>query len=112
MKYNRLGNTGLLVSELSFGSWVTFDSAGGDGKVVSKENASRKQAAEASYNIMKRAYEGGVNFFDNAEAYANGDAELTSFLCETAQLPGSTLGQIIVPTASWTVKYHCHSWMK
>ena len=75
MKYNRLGNTGLLVSELSFGSWVTFDSAGGDGKVVSKENASRKQAAEASYNIMKRAYEGGVNFFDNAEAYANGDAE-------------------------------------
>jgi voltage-dependent potassium channel beta subunit len=76
MKYNRLGNTGLLVSELSFGSWVTFDSSGGDGKVVSKENASRKQAGEASFSIMKRAYEGGVNFFDNAEAYANGDAEI------------------------------------
>ena len=33
----------------------------------------------------------------NFPGYANGDAELTSFLCETAQLPASTLGQIIVP---------------
>ena len=33
----------------------------------------------------------------NFPGYANGDPELTSFLCETAQLPGSTLGQIIVP---------------
>ena len=33
----------------------------------------------------------------NFPGYANGDAELTSFLCETAQLPGSTLGQIVVP---------------
>eukprot|EP00666_Eupelagonemidae_sp_cell4sb_P000018 gene18-22356_t len=49
MKYNRLGDTGLLVSELSLGSWL--------------------------YAIMKRAYDGGVNFFDNAEAYAGGDAE-------------------------------------
>mmetsp|Transcript_97349 Transcript_97349/g.208880 ORF Transcript_97349/g.208880 Transcript_97349/m.208880 type:complete len:393 (-) Transcript_97349:45-1223(-) len=80
MKYNRLGDTGLLVSQLSLGSWVTFDVKGGAGTVSkavagSETTDARAAAAEAAYAIMKRGYDGGINFFDNAEAYANGDAE-------------------------------------
>lgn len=73
MKYNRLGKSGLLVSELSFGTWVTFSSSGAEGTV--KAN-SRESAAEACYALMSRSYMAGVNFFDNAEAYANGQAEI------------------------------------
>ena len=73
MQYNRLGNTGLLVSELSFGSWVTFDTTANSGTVG---GTSRAAAAESCFEIMKAAYIGGVNLFDNAEAYAAGDAEL------------------------------------
>ena len=61
MEYRRLGKSGLQVSELSFGSWVTF------GNQVDVGNA---------VEIMKAAYDGGVNFFDNAEVYANGQSEL------------------------------------
>lgn len=60
MKYRYLGASGLQVSTLSFGAWVTF----GD------QNA--EELAEA---CMHAAYEAGVNFFDNAEGYAGGDAE-------------------------------------
>lgn len=73
MKYNRLGNSGLLVSELSLGSWITFSTSGQDGTVKAQ---SREAAAEICFQIMKRAYEGGVNFFDNAESYVSGQAEL------------------------------------
>lgn len=60
MNYRRLGSAGLKLSELSFGSWVTF----------------RNQLDEgAAYEIMKAAYDGGVNFFDNAEGYAQGQSE-------------------------------------
>ena len=61
MEYRFLGNTGLKVSSLSLGAWVTF----GDQLDV-----------DAAYQIMKEAYDHGVNFFDNAEAYAAGQAEL------------------------------------
>ncbi|KAA3662833.1 MAG: voltage-dependent potassium channel subunit beta [Chloroflexi bacterium] len=61
MEYRRLGKSGLKVSELSFGSWVTF------GNQVDIDNA---------VEIMKVAYDGGVNFFDNAEVYAQGKSEL------------------------------------
>lgn len=61
MEYRRLGKSGLQVSELSFGSWVTF------GNQVDMDNAAE---------IMKTAYDAGVNFFDNAEAYANGKSEV------------------------------------
>ncbi len=61
MKYRRLGRSGLQVSELSLGSWVTF------GTQVNVD-----QAVE----MMSLAYEHGVNFFDNAEAYANGESEI------------------------------------
>jgi voltage-dependent potassium channel beta subunit len=60
MEYRRLGNSGLKVSEFSFGAWVTFGSQVED-----------KTAMEC----MKTAYDAGINFFDNAEVYANGRAE-------------------------------------
>jgi voltage-dependent potassium channel beta subunit len=60
MNYRRLGRSGLLVSEISFGAWTTF------GNTVDLENA------EA---CMRAAYDAGINFFDNAEAYALGKAE-------------------------------------
>lgn len=60
MKYRRLGRSGLQVSELSFGSWVTFS------KQVNVDNA---------VEIMAAAYDAGVNFFDNAEIYENGKSE-------------------------------------
>lgn len=60
MQYRRLGNAGLKLSELSFGSWVTFKTQLGDDTV---------------YECMKAAYDAGVNFFDNAEAYAGGQSE-------------------------------------
>jgi len=61
MNYRRLGKTGLKISELSYGSWVTF---------------SFQLGIDTAAEIMKLAYDNGVNFFDNAEAYAGGQAEL------------------------------------
>jgi voltage-dependent potassium channel beta subunit len=60
MQYRRLGQSGLPVSALSYGSWVTF---------------SHQLAVEAALETMTAAYEGGVNFFDNAEVYATGQSE-------------------------------------
>jgi len=60
MEYRFLGKSGLKVSALSFGAWVTF----GDQIQV-----------DAAYDCMKAAFDAGVNFFDNAEAYAAGQAE-------------------------------------
>jgi voltage-dependent potassium channel beta subunit len=60
MQYRRLGNTGIKVSALSFGSWVTFKNQVG---------------VEDSVEMMAAAYDAGVNFFDNAQAYAKGESE-------------------------------------
>lgn len=60
MNYRHLGRTGLLVSELSFGAWVT---------------AGDQLAEDAFHGPMVAAREAGVNFFDNAEIYAKGQAE-------------------------------------
>jgi voltage-dependent potassium channel beta subunit len=60
MEYRFLGKTGLQVSALSFGAWVTFGAQLND---------------DLAYNSMKAAYDAGVNFFDNAESYAEGKAE-------------------------------------
>ncbi len=60
MQYRRLGRSGLKVSELSFGSWVTYG---------------RQMNNDAARECMTAAYEAGVNFFDNAEVYARGDSE-------------------------------------
>jgi len=61
MNYRRMGKSGLRLSEISYGAWVTF----GDTK-----------AEETQEQCMTAAYEAGVNFFDNAEAYAGGQAEV------------------------------------
>ena len=60
MKYRNLGKSGLKISELSYGSWVTF---------------SFQIDISMAVEMMKIAYDNGVNFFDNAEAYANGKSE-------------------------------------
>ena len=60
MKYRHLGKAGIQVSELSFGSWVTFHTQVGVKETV---------------EMMAAAYAAGVNFFDNADAYANGTSE-------------------------------------
>lgn len=60
MEYRRLGKSGLPVSELSFGSWITFGNQIGD---------------DMSETLMDIAYDAGVNFFDNAEVYAAGESE-------------------------------------
>ena len=61
MEYRNLGKSGLKVSELSFGSWVTFVNQLG---------------LKTATDCMSYAYEHGVNFFDNAEAYASGESEI------------------------------------
>jgi len=61
MEYRRLGKSGLKISELSFGAWVTF------GNQVDEKLAGR---------LMGTAYDAGVNFFDNAEVYEDGRAEV------------------------------------
>ena len=60
MEYRRLGKSGLQLSELSLGSWLTF------GKQIENNTAEE---------LMKIAYDNGVNFFDNAEIYARGESE-------------------------------------
>ncbi|HEX9640015.1 MAG TPA: aldo/keto reductase [Candidatus Krumholzibacteria bacterium] len=60
MLYRRLGRSGLKVSLFSYGSWVTF--------------STQMDVGEAAV-CMRTAYDAGVNFFDNAEAYANGESE-------------------------------------
>jgi voltage-dependent potassium channel beta subunit len=61
MNYRRLGNSGLKLSELSFGSWVTYGAQLGD---------------DAARECMAAAHDAGVNFFDNAEVYAKGKSEV------------------------------------
>jgi voltage-dependent potassium channel beta subunit len=79
MNYRRLGQAGVKVSELSLGSWVTF------GDQISDD------VAEA---LMSKAYDGGVNFFDNAEGYASGRSELVM---------GKILWKLGWPRDTWLV---------
>ncbi len=61
MEYRRLGKSGLQISALSYGAWVTF---------------SKQVKIDDAVEIMKVAYDAGVNFFDNAEVYEHGKAEI------------------------------------
>lgn len=61
MEYRRLGKSGLQLSTLSFGSWITF------GKQIENHTADE---------LLSIAYENGINFFDNAEVYASGRSEI------------------------------------
>jgi voltage-dependent potassium channel beta subunit len=60
MEYRRLGKTGIKLSVLSFGSWVTFD---------------QQMKDDVAMECMQAAHDAGCNFFDNAEAYAGGESE-------------------------------------
>jgi voltage-dependent potassium channel beta subunit len=79
MEYRRLGKSGLKVSALSFGSWVTF------------KNQADVDLAE---QLMVTAYEAGINFFDNAEVYAHGESE---------RIMGDVLKKVQWPRDSYTV---------
>jgi voltage-dependent potassium channel beta subunit len=61
MEYNNLGKSGLPISRLSLGSWLTFGKQIGD---------------NIAEDLMKTAYDAGVNFFDNAEIYSRGQSEI------------------------------------
>jgi len=61
MEYRKLGNTGIQISALSLGSWLTF------GKQIDDS---------LSEKLMAVAYDGGINFFDNAEIYSKGQSEI------------------------------------
>jgi voltage-dependent potassium channel beta subunit len=60
MEYRRLGRSGLQVSVLGFGSWVSFG---------------QQLDVDRALACLDAAYEGGINFFDNAESYAHGESE-------------------------------------
>ena len=60
MNYRNLGKSGLKVSELSFGSWVTY---------------ANQVDVDLAKKLMSAAWDRGVNFFDNAEGYAHGESE-------------------------------------
>jgi aryl-alcohol dehydrogenase-like predicted oxidoreductase len=60
VEYRYLGNSGLQVSALSLGAWVTYGGQVGE---------------ETAYQCMEEAFNAGVNFFDNAAVYARGEAE-------------------------------------
>lgn len=79
MQYRRVGTSGLQLSTLSFGAWITF------GKQVG-----RSQARE----LLALAHDRGVNFFDNAETYNNGVAE---------QVMGDVLADLRFPRDSYCV---------
>ena len=79
MEYRRLGKSGLQVSALSFGAWVTF------AQQITRETATQ---------LMTTAFDAGVNFFDNAEAYAEGQAEIVM---------GEILRERAWPRDEWTV---------
>ena len=79
MQYRHLGRSGLLLSALSFGTWTTF------GKTVKRSLAR---------DMIALAYDHGVNFFDNAEVYAHGEAE---------SLMGDVLADLRFPRDSWCV---------
>ena len=79
MQYRRLGDSGLQLSALSFGAWVTFG-----------QQVGRGEARE----LIAAAWDRGINFFDNAETYANGEAE---------QVMGDVLADLRLPRDSWCV---------
>jgi voltage-dependent potassium channel beta subunit len=79
MQYRRLGSSGLKVSVLSFGSWVSFKTQLDEDRALA---------------CMEAAYDAGVNFFDNAEAYAGGEAE---------RIMGTAFAKLGWPRESYTV---------
>ncbi|MBS0577096.1 MAG: aldo/keto reductase [Proteobacteria bacterium] len=79
MEYRRLGSSGLKLSALSLGSWVTFSNQLDRGKARA---------------LIAQAFEAGINFFDNAETYANGESE---------RIMGDVLADLRLPRDAWCV---------
>ncbi len=79
MRYRRLGRAGLQVSQLSLGSWVTYNNQVDTGGAV---------------EMMAAAFDAGVNFFDNAEVYAGGRSE---------EIMGAALKQLAWPRLNYIV---------
>ncbi|NID05469.1 aldo/keto reductase [Luteibacter jiangsuensis] len=79
MEYRRLGSTGLKVSALSYGAWVTFG---------------RQVGRSAARELIACAYDNGINFFDNAETYNAGDAE---------RLMGDVIADLRLPRDAYCV---------
>jgi len=79
MEYRRLGRTGIKLSVLSFGSWVTFDT---------------QLKIDLALECMQAAHDAGCNFFDNAEAYADGQSE---------QIMGDAIAQLGWPRWSYVL---------
>jgi voltage-dependent potassium channel beta subunit len=79
MQYRRMGTSGLQLSALSFGAWVTFGTRVGRGE---------------ARELIAHAFDAGVNFFDNAETYANGEAE---------RIMGDALADLRLPRDAWCV---------
>lgn len=81
MEYRFLGKSGLKISALSFGAWVTFSNQFGE---------------EQAYACMKTAFDNGVNFYDNAEVYADGKAE--SIMGEVLKKAGWKRSDLVIST--------------
>ncbi len=81
MEYRHLGRSGLKVSALSLGSWVTF----GD-----------QIGVDTAYECMVAAYDAGVNFFDTAEAYAMGDSD--AIMGQVIQRAGWKRSDLVIST--------------
>ena len=79
VEYRRLGSSGLQLSALGFGAWVTFGTQVGRG---------------AARELIAAAWDHGINFFDNAETYANGEAE---------RVMGDALADLRLPRDGWCV---------
>ena len=79
MQYRRLGSSGLQLSALSLGSWATF---GG------------QLARSGAREMIAAAWDHGINFFDNAETYANGESE---------RVMGDVLADLRLPRDGWCV---------
>ncbi len=79
MEYRRLGKSGLQVSALSFGSWVTF---------------AKQVDTRLAKELLTEAYDAGINFFDNAEGYEQGQSEVVM---------GQALKELNWPRETWIV---------
>ena len=81
MEYRRLGASGLRISALSLGAWVTYGGQVGE---------------ETALQCMTAAYEAGVNFFYNSEAYAHGNAEIV--ICNVIKKTGWKRSDLVIST--------------
>jgi voltage-dependent potassium channel beta subunit len=81
MEYRKFGNSGLKVSQFSFGSWVTFG---------------KQMDVSPVKDCLKYAFDHGINFFDNAEVYANGQSE--TIMAEAFQQIGLSRNDYVLTT--------------